>query len=121
MGAGSFASFTQGDLVGAAMGGRGTLGAVKAAEGLIRAEIGVMSSGRSMISGGNPLMPAGGQVGRNFAGTAPKPWDMAANNAVPQVLRNQAAGNAARDAIAAARPGSLIRAKLNRFGIRIVE
>jgi hypothetical protein len=27
---------------------------------------------------------------------------------VPQVLRNQAAGNAARDAIAASRPGSLI-------------
>jgi RHS repeat-associated protein len=31
-----------------------------------------------------------------------------ANSAVPQVLRNQAAGNAARDAISAARPGSLI-------------
>jgi hypothetical protein len=32
----------------------------------------------------------------------------AANSAVPQVLQNQAAGNAARDAIAATRPGSLI-------------
>jgi len=33
---------------------------------------------------------------------------LAANSAVPKVLRNQAAGNAARDAITAARPGSLI-------------
>ena len=33
---------------------------------------------------------------------------LAANTTVPQVLRNQAAGNAARDAIAAGRPGSLI-------------
>jgi hypothetical protein len=34
--------------------------------------------------------------------------EAAAKKTMPQVLRNQAAGNAARDAIAAARPGSLI-------------
>lgn len=46
-----------------------------------------------------PAMGANSDFGRST---------LAANSAVPKVLRNQAAGNAARDAITAARPGSLI-------------
>jgi hypothetical protein len=68
MGASSFASFTQGDLAGAAMGGMGAFSAAKAATFAIRAESGFMS--------------AGGAAGRGFAGTAPQPW-RAANNATP--------------------------------------
>jgi len=56
-------------------------------------------------------MPSGvARAGRGVtaAGEGSAVAPVAANNTVPQVLRNQAAGNAARDAIAAARPGSLI-------------
>ena len=75
MGASSFASFTQGDLAGAALGGMGAFSAAKAATFAIRAESGFMS--------------AGGAAGRGFAGTAARPWGSPANEGVDLTLQGR--------------------------------
>ena len=61
----------------------------------------------SAVSYNLPLEALGPNPGMFFEGLVVK-GAQPANTGVPQVLRNQAAGNAARDAIAASRPGSLI-------------
>lgn len=86
MGASSFASFTQGDLAGAAMGGLGAFSAAKAASFAIRAESGAMSAvsngpvGRgfgSLTTSGSSAtksLEAGSKWGGGWAKSGPVSW-----------------------------------------------
>jgi RHS repeat-associated protein len=89
---------------------RALAGAGRAARALRNAT----RAGKPPKTGGDPKQSAqnSGGAGGNGEGAG------VTNNAVPQVLRNQAAGNAARDAIAGARPGSLIEQNFRVTGGR---